>query len=411
MDAAQATSPPPAHRLTRFLWWCAGSVPEILATCPTERARHAGIGGAVLSTWCLASLAGGYALYTMSAGSAMRWLTAAAGGVVWGLVIFNIDRFLVSSLRKSGERSLRGVLRAELLPASPRILFAIVIAFTIAEPIEMRLFAPEIEDRVDANRDALVADRQSSLRALAASQVAAWQGEAAQIDRQLADSRARVERLQREYVEESDGRGGSRQVGDGPLTRIKRAEAERAAAEHRSVAAAATARRTDLQQRIDRADADLARQLADYRASLGDGYLARREALTNLYEERPGVWGAVWGIFALMVLVEITPLLLKLFAPFGPYDARLLLAEESSVHEARLEKHYRIAAAAYHYTLAEQAERAVEDASHAANVAVRSGKVRQAWAAFDEGFAPRPHPTVDRLVAHLRSAFTAHRNA
>jgi hypothetical protein len=399
------------HWLTRFLWWCSGSVPELVRQSPTEWSRHAGIGGAVLSTWCLASFAGGYALYTMTADTELQVLVSVLGGVVWGLIIFNIDRFLVSSLRKRGERSFAAVVKSELLPASPRILFAVVIALTIAEPIEMRLFSSEIEDRVEANRDQLVADRQASLRRLAEPQAAIWRQELAQLDAGMNASREKVEALQREYIEESDGRSGSRRVGDGPLTEIKRTEMERAAADHQALIGFAAPRRAELQERLDQSELTTREQLTAYRASLGSGYLARREALTNLYNERPGVWGAVWGIFALMVMVEITPLLLKIFGAYGPYDAKLALAEDSDVHEAQLENDYRATMAKYHYQLAADAERAFEDASHESSIAVRTAKARQAWASFDGGFSVRSYPSVDRLLRHLREALSMHRNS
>ena len=342
------------HWLTRALCWCSGSVPKLVSESWTEHAKLAGIGGAVLSTWVLASFAGGYALYTMIGPSPWQLAFSMAGGIVWGLIIFNIDRFLVSSLRKSDARSFRDIVRNELVPAVPRIAFAIVIAFTIAEPIQMRLFALEIEDRVEANRDQLVAGRQTALRGVAEPQSQVWKTELSQIDARLAASRERAETLQREYIEESDGRGGSQRVGDGPLTGIKRAEMERAAAEHRDLQAALTPRRTELQQRLDQAELDIRDRLTAYRAGLDSGYLARREALTNLYDERPGVWGAVWGIFALMIMLEITPLLLKIFAPYGPYDAKLSLAEEVAIREAHLERDYRIAAAEHHYGTARE---------------------------------------------------------
>ena len=340
------------HPLAGFLWWCSGSVPNLVRESPTEHAKQAGIGGAVLSTWCLASFAGGYALYTMTGGSSWQVTTSMLGGIIWGLIIFNIDRFLVSSLRKTEDRSFGGVVRAELIPALPRIAFAIVIAFTIAEPIQMRLFESEIEDRVDANRDQLVAARQDALRGVASPQAKLWTEEMAQLDVQLAASRTRVEMLQREYIEESDGRGGSGRVGDGPLTEIKRAELQRAAAEHQALENMILPRRAELQGRLDGIELGIRDTLTEYRASLGSGYLARREALTNLYTERPGVWGAVWAIFALMIMIEITPLLLKIFAPYGPYDARLAVAEECAIRDASFEKDYRIAASRYHFGLA-----------------------------------------------------------
>jgi hypothetical protein len=342
------------HWLTRALCWCSGSVSKLVNESWTEHAKLSGIGGAVLSTWVLASFAGGYALYTMIGPSAWRLVVSIAGGIVWGLIIFNIDRFLVSSLRKSEARSFRDVLRHELVPALPRIAFAVVIAFTIAEPIKMRLFALEIDDRVEANRDQLVADRQVALRSVAEPQTTVWRTELSQIEARIEASRQRAETLQREYIEESDGRGGSQRVGDGPLTAIKRAEMERAAADHRELLALLTPRRVELGQRLDQAELDIRNTLTTYRAGLDSGYLARREALTNLYNERPGVWGAVWGIFALMIMLEITPLLLKIFAPYGPYDAKLALAEDVAIREAHLERDYRIAAAEHHYGTARE---------------------------------------------------------
>jgi hypothetical protein len=339
-------------RLTRALWWCSGSVPKLIHESPTEHAKIAGIGGAVLTTWCLASFAGGYALYTMTEGSPLRVTFSILGGIIWGLIIFNIDRFLVSSLRKSEHRTLLGVLRSELVPALPRLAFAIVIALTIAEPIQMRLFALEIKDRVEANRDQLVRDRQTSLRAVAEPQSRPWLTEIAQLDEQVEKSRQHLELLQAEYIQESDGRGGSQRVGAGPLTEIKRLEMERSAAAHRDLLATATPRRAELQQLLDQIERDVRDRLTAYRASLGSGYLARREALTNLYTERPGVWGAVWGIFALMILLEITPILLKIFGVYGPYDAKLSLAEQCAIREAHLERDYRIASAEHRYSTA-----------------------------------------------------------
>jgi hypothetical protein len=402
--------PRQAWRLTRFLWWCSGSVATLLEKSPGESGKYAGIGGAVLSTWVLASAAGGYALYTMAGPSNWQVPLGVLGGLVWGAIIFNIDRFLVSSLRKSEERSLRQVLASELLPASPRILFAVVIALTIAEPIELRLFASEIEARIEANRDQLVAARQQSLRQLAEPRDASARRELSQIDADVAASRERLERLQREYIEESDGRGGSQRVGDGPLTELKRLELQRVVVEHQELERRHLPRRALLQQQLDTTESDIAAALRDYRAALGSGYLARREALTDLYNERPGVAGAVWGIFLLMVMVEVTPILLKVLGAYGPYDAMLSMLEESEIREAQLQKEYRVSMARYHYELATTAERAIEDASFEAGTPVRTTKVRQAWANFDNDVAISNQGSADGLLRHLRAALSLHRD-
>jgi hypothetical protein len=358
----------------------------------------------------LASTAGGYALYTMAGPSSSRVAVSILGGLAWGAIIFNIDRFLVSSLRKSEERSVRRVLASELLPASPRILFAVVIALTIAEPLELRLFASEIEARIEANRDQLIAARQQSLRQLAEPRDVSSRRELSQIDSELSTSRQRLELLRREYIEESDGRGGSGRVGDGPLTGLKRIELERTVAEHQDVERRLLPRRAALRQQLDAAESEIVAELRTYRQALGSGYLARREALTDLYNERPGVKGAVWGVFLLMVMVEVTPLLLKILGSHGPYDAKLAMSEESEIREAQFQREYRVSMAKYHYELTEKAERALEDASFESGTAVRTSHVRQAWANFDDDVTRRRHESANGLLKHLRTALSAHRD-
>jgi hypothetical protein len=54
------------NRITKFLWWCAGSDIQILEKCPMgDRVRYAGIGGIVLCTGVLAMVSGGYSFYTI----------------------------------------------------------------------------------------------------------------------------------------------------------------------------------------------------------------------------------------------------------------------------------------------------------------------------------------------------------
>jgi hypothetical protein len=59
-------------------------------------------------------------------------------GVVWALLIFNLDRFIVSTIRK------RDRFGSELLQASPRIVLAIIIAIVISKPLEIKIFEKEI---------------------------------------------------------------------------------------------------------------------------------------------------------------------------------------------------------------------------------------------------------------------------
>lgn len=124
-----------SHSKTKeFLWFCAGSVRYIVRQCPTDHEKIATIGLTVLFTCFLAFISGSYALWTVFENLPIALIF----GLVWGLMIFTLDRFIVSSIRKRKSKS------AELIIASPRILVAVLIAMIIAVPLELRLFEPEI---------------------------------------------------------------------------------------------------------------------------------------------------------------------------------------------------------------------------------------------------------------------------
>src|SRR5262245_27507121 len=78
-----------------FLWWCAGAHAGSLKPYPTEYSKYNTLGGVLLATFSLAALSSGYAFYTIFGRA--DWAIAFA--VLWGLIIFNFDRFMVSTIR------------------------------------------------------------------------------------------------------------------------------------------------------------------------------------------------------------------------------------------------------------------------------------------------------------------------
>lgn len=81
-----------------FLLFCSGIDRTILEKCPSDENKYLGIGATVLFTGILAFFSGGYALYTVFD----SWLAAVVFGIVWGLMIFNLDRYIVGSMKSQG---------------------------------------------------------------------------------------------------------------------------------------------------------------------------------------------------------------------------------------------------------------------------------------------------------------------
>ncbi|WP_315814427.1 DUF4407 domain-containing protein [Paraflavitalea speifideaquila] len=96
----------------------------------------------ILATFVLAAISSGYAIYSIFNNIGWTFLFA----IIWGLIIFNFDRFLVSTMRKYGVSR-----RKQFWMALPRVALALLIGVTIARPLELKIFEKEIDTKVVEN--------------------------------------------------------------------------------------------------------------------------------------------------------------------------------------------------------------------------------------------------------------------
>ncbi|KEO72250.1 DUF4407 domain-containing protein [Anditalea andensis] len=150
--------------LQNFFILCSGADKEIIIDCPTEWNKFAGIGATIFLTACLALLSGAYAMHFVFENAIVSILF----GVFWAIVIFNLDRYIVLSLRKEKiptqtdiKRETNPNKKNELISersrlfwnqvymASPRFIIALIIALTVSKPIELRLFQNRIDKELE----------------------------------------------------------------------------------------------------------------------------------------------------------------------------------------------------------------------------------------------------------------------
>lgn len=134
--------------IMRFLWKCGGADAQILQYAPySDHIKNAGIGGVVLATSVMASVAMGFATHTIfgdydaTGGHHGNWAITVPVAVIWGLIIFNLDRFIVSTVKGDGTEK---ITREELVSMLPRLVMAVIIALTISAPLETYIFRDEI---------------------------------------------------------------------------------------------------------------------------------------------------------------------------------------------------------------------------------------------------------------------------
>jgi peptidoglycan hydrolase CwlO-like protein len=177
-----------------------------------EQTKYAGIGGTVFFTAVMAFIASSYALYTVFD----NYYTAIFFGLVWGLLIFNLDRFIVSTIKKSDNKW------KEIWQATPRIILAIIIAVVISKPLEMKLFEKEINQVLLKQKNDLTLVNKEQIVTQFTPEITAFQNEINQLKEEINTKETESNVLYDTYISEAEGTTGTKLVGKGPVYKEKK---------------------------------------------------------------------------------------------------------------------------------------------------------------------------------------------
>lgn len=310
-----------------FFLFCSGVEASVLEKCPTDRNKYAGIGATVFFTGVLAFFSSGYALFTVFDSYAL----AAAFGLVWGLMIFNLDRYIVMSMKSNGKWW------RDLFVAFPRLVLAVLLALVISKPLELKIFEKEIRAEMVQMEQEVFKQQEDRVKARYETQIQALRAQASVLKSEMAAKTAARDSLAKSAVQEADGTGGSRNKNLGPIYRAKKDAADRAQAELDAflLENQSLVREKELaaQQLETTAQTDIAQLDRDRY----DGLAARVDALSRLAGRSSAIFWASIFITLLFVAVETAPILVKLISYRSPYD--YVLHQQEQVFEmAHLEQ-------------------------------------------------------------------------
>ncbi|RYC50612.1 DUF4407 domain-containing protein [Flagellimonas olearia] len=302
--------------LQRFFIFCSGADTDILATCSNgERNKYAGIGATVFFTAVMAFIASGYALYTVFD----NIYTSIFFGLIWGLLIFNLDRYIVSTIKK------RDNIKSELLQATPRILLALIIAVVISKPLEMKIFEKEINQVLLEEKNAMTLNNKEQLALQYTPKIAALNQEINGLKSEIAQKEAETNALYDTYISEAEGTAGTGLLGKGPVYQEKREKHDAALAELNSLKETNASKIENIETQISALETDYNTAVTNSQPIIDgfDGLMARINALGKL------PWFPSFFIFLLFLAIETAPIIAKLLAPRGEYDYKF--EEQESV--------------------------------------------------------------------------------
>ena len=292
----------------RFFIFCSGASIQILKQCPEfERIKFVSIGITIFFTAVLAFLSSFYALSIIFENP----ILVSSIAVFWSLVIFNLDRYIVQSIRNDS-----GFAR-KLSMSIPRLMIAVLIAVVVSKPMEIKLFENEIQNFLMLEKKAALG--QVDLKYRADKKLLT------QKKSSFRESLNQKLELRNKYFEdymcECNGTCGTKIPGWGKNCTERKKRFESYSDEYEQEVL-----KTDLLIREINRELSLLQNTFDsekhqLEASLQFGFFDRVRALDQLDH-----WGAYF-IMMIFIMIETAPVLTKLLSNKGPYDHLLMESE------------------------------------------------------------------------------------
>jgi hypothetical protein len=337
--------------LRRWLWFVTGADARVLRdpNCPeSERTKFDSIGAAMCLTTGLAFLAGWSAFYQISFpglheyelfGTPLRATMSFVLAVIWTLVIFNMQRFIMLSSRRVSDH---GTLHlVDWLHTLPGVVLSLSVALTVATPLQVLLLNAEIDVQ-------LLEEAQTKKSAVHAAIEARFDTERFA----LAEKALQLREQSGHDMPLSDAEPACVKT---PVAVGERAPTARHAACLQAVDVwyAALAHRIDewKQNHVNPSEIALAdavvwyelqrdwlnvrvareRLLADMRFDQGAGLIKRAEIG---YDVNPL---SSWGLFLVVCFIQGVPVVIRAVSPRGPYDDLLGMVSRQHLAAAGIE--------------------------------------------------------------------------
>jgi hypothetical protein len=296
--------------LKQFFILCSGADKVILENCSEgEQTKFAGIGATVFFTAVMALIASSYALFTVFDSI----YPSLAFGLVWSLLIFNLDRFIVSTIRK------RDSFSSELLQATPRILLAVIIAIVISKPLEIKIFEKEINTVLLKEKNAMALANKKEIASYYTSDLDKNKKDISALKAEITNKEKEVNTLYETYITEAEGTAGTKKLGKGPVFKEKIAKHNLAKTELDSLQKNNLAKIAAMESNSKTIEADQIKKVNETQPIIDgfDGLMARINALNKL------PWLPSFFIMLLFLAIETSPIIAKLLSPKGEYDFKL----------------------------------------------------------------------------------------
>lgn len=332
-----------------FLLHCAGADLSCAKETPqNEIVKLTSIGKSILITTFFSTVSFFYAIYVIS----NQLLIPSILCVVWGAFIYNIDRYIVSSMMVAEHKF------DEFKLFIPRLIIAILISFTIATPIELLIFEGEINEylkqkelnEINNRIKAINEERDRVLLPLQKANMD-WSKQLASLNSEIISCKDDESKLRESYICERDGTCGTGKIGLGPEAlekKINYLKVERKCNRTRGrnsrvikTLRGETKANYKLIQKKEQYFKKLKEKVKpEVESTLSKSLLVRITTLSALVKNSVTVYFSVLLVTLLILAMELMPLFTKFLSSNGVYESCLRSLKDgkiTSLREKRVE--------------------------------------------------------------------------
>lgn len=301
---------------TRFLWWLSTAEKELLADCVIDRNRYAIVGMTVLGTWAFATLAWTYFFSTV----VTSLLFSALLGLFMGGIVLTIDRSLIKGINSSNKR--------KYAPLLLRGLLAVIIGLFMAQPALLYLFDKEIHVQISLDNEQRKKDKRKKQDSVYYAERSILVQKKKNLEQQLTTRYNEVSAARDAFIKETDGTGGSKKIGLKDIAQAKQAEYLKLDAGYKQTESAILPQIKSTDSALTVIDASIQKEQQAFTTLLNDGFITRIEALNHLVQDNSAVAFRYYLLVAILLLIELMPVIAKTLLPEGTYEEKVLLREQ-----------------------------------------------------------------------------------
>ncbi len=240
-------------------------------------------------------------------------------GLVMGLIILTIDRALIKGITSSN--------RNKVLPLAFRGVLAITLGMFMAQPALLFLFDKEIKLQSSLDNEKKKKLKKDELTALYQNRKAELQSNKLLLEKDINNRYTEVAEARNNYLSETDGSGGTGKVGVKEVAIAKRNEYQKLEDDYNDVSKITGEKISVINAALDTLNAQQATEEKLFTTYFNDGFLTRVEALHNLIENNAALKYRYYLLVAIILLIELLPVLSKSLLPAGTYEEKVVLRE------------------------------------------------------------------------------------